>query len=167
MTLQPAAADSSPSRLLLPLLDQACAAAALRYSMVRAAKASRAAALAREVAEEAERGLAPRVRALLRVSPPSSSYPRSPSESLRVDLGSGVLARAVPVREKTAILPIGLGFYLESKGNGNAKDDNGDEGEALAAARIAALRDRAQRAADMASRARAEAEGDARAALAR
>ena len=84
-----------------------------------------------------------------------------------MDLGSGVLARAVPVREKTAILPIGLGFYLESKGNGNAKDDNGDEGEALAAARIAALRDRAQRAADMASRARAEAEGDARAALAR
>lgn len=156
MTLPPASSSS--------LLGQACAAAALRHSTARAAEAAKAARLASEAAEEAERRLLPRVRALLSLD--------DDAPSLRVDLGSGVLARPVSVNKekKTVILPIGLGFYLESGGTGNGdggKREGESEALALAAARVAALRDRASRAAARASRARSEAEGDARAALAR
>lgn len=76
-----------------------------------------------------------------------------------------MLARAVPVKDKTAILPVGLGFYLESQGSEG--DESRGEALALASARVAALWDRAQRAATRASSARAEAARDARAALAR
>jgi len=157
MTLPPTAAGPPI------LIGQACAAAALQHSTLRADEASKAATLARDAAEEAEKSLLPRVRALLSLEESSSSS--GPSNHLRVDLGSGVLARAVPVKEKSVILPIGLGFYLES----GSDDGNENRSEALdlAAGRVAALHDRAQRAAARASRAREEAEGDTRAALRR
>lgn len=169
MTLLPPAA-AGPSLLL----GQECAAAALRHITLRAAEAAKAATLAREAAEEAEKSLVLHVQALMSLDSSSSSGPYA----LRVDLGSGVLARATPMKnKKTVILPIGLGFYLESsgdKGNDGESDNKSGEsenksGEALdlAAARVAALRDRAKRATARASRARAEAEGDARAALMR
>ena len=97
----------------------------------------------------------------------TSSGPSSSSNHLRVDLGSGVLARAVPCKETTVILPIGLGFYLESSSCENENKSENEEALDLAAARVAALRDRAKRAASRASRARAEAEGYARAAALR
>lgn len=176
------ALPSSPSSAAS--LSQACAAAALRHSAERAAEASKAASLAREAAEEAERSLVPRVVALLGANDKDNAgkTPRAPS--LRVDIGSGVLAPAIPVREKTVILPVGLGFYLESgsgssgggsggggsenekseekKTNEKNKNDKNEEALSLAESRVAALRDRAQRAALRASRAREEAERDAR-----